>query len=58
MTAVKDKSKAAADQMNIAAKNAEQAVRCVHGYFLLLSLPNYSDKISLVFNFDFKVLCF
>lgn len=27
MTAVKDKSKAAADQMNIAAKNAEQAVR-------------------------------
>ena len=34
MTAVKEKSKAAADQMNIAAKNAEQAVRCVHGYFL------------------------
>ena len=34
MTAVKDKSKAAADQMNIAAKNAEQAVRCVHGYLL------------------------
>lgn len=29
MTAVKDKSKAAAGQMNIAAKNAEQAVRCV-----------------------------
>ncbi|KAJ7381486.1 Serologically defined colon cancer antigen 3 [Desmophyllum pertusum] len=29
MTAVRDKSRAAADQMNATAKNAEQAVRCV-----------------------------
>ena len=31
MTAVRDKSRAAADQMNAAAKNAEQAVRLVLG---------------------------
>ena len=31
MTAVRDKSRAAADQMNAAAKNAEQAVRYVLG---------------------------
>lgn len=30
MIAVRDKSRAAADQMNAAAKNAEQAVRYVH----------------------------
>lgn len=29
MSAVRDKSRAAADQMNAAAKNAEQAIRCV-----------------------------
>lgn len=29
MAAVRDKSRAAADQMNAAAKNAEQAIRCV-----------------------------
>lgn len=31
MTAVRDKSRAAADQMNVAAKNAEQAVRWILG---------------------------
>ena len=30
MIAIREKSQAAADQMNAAAKNAEQAVRCVH----------------------------
>lgn len=29
MSAVRDKARAAADQMNAAAKNAEQAIRCV-----------------------------
>lgn len=37
MTAVRDKSRAAADQMNAAAKNAEQAVRWVLSNNFLLS---------------------
>jgi len=36
MIAVRDKSRAAADQMNAAAKNAEQAIRCVDEFSLIV----------------------
>ena len=49
MTAVKDKSKAAADQMNIAAKNAEQAVRCVTtDYFCESMIIIFSVKLFML----------